>query len=125
MVKRGVLNHTDMPLVRLELENFKSYLGRQTIGPFTRFTAVIGPNGAGVSAGLASQPSHGQHQTNHPLVPEYIRLPGSPPCLCTALLPTLGKSNLMDAISFVLGVKARDLRGNQLKVGAISLFRMI
>lgn len=27
-----------------------------------------------------------------------------------------GKSNLMDAISFVLGVKARDLRGSQLKV---------
>ena len=61
-----------MPLIRLELENFKSYLGRQTIGPFTRFTSVIGPNGA-------------------------------------------GKSNLMDAISFVLGVKARDLRGSQLK----------
>ena len=61
-----------MKLLRLELENFKSYRGRQTIGPFTRFSAVIGPNGA-------------------------------------------GKSNLMDAISFVLGIKARDLRGTQLK----------
>jgi chromosome segregation ATPase len=27
-----------------------------------------------------------------------------------------GKSNLMDAISFVLGVKTKDLRGTQLKV---------
>lgn len=36
-----------MGLLRLELENFKSYGGRQTIGPFTRFSAVIGPNGAG------------------------------------------------------------------------------
>jgi hypothetical protein len=36
-----------MGLIRLELENFKSYKGRQTIGPFTRFSAVIGPNGAG------------------------------------------------------------------------------
>ena len=27
-----------------------------------------------------------------------------------------GKSNLMDAISFVLGIRARDLRGAQLKV---------
>jgi hypothetical protein len=27
-----------------------------------------------------------------------------------------GKSNLMDAICFVLGIKARDLRGAQLRV---------
>mmetsp|Transcript_3027 Transcript_3027/g.4618 ORF Transcript_3027/g.4618 Transcript_3027/m.4618 type:complete len:1350 (+) Transcript_3027:171-4220(+) len=36
-------------LRRLELENFKSYLGVQIIGPFDDFTAVIGPNGAGKS----------------------------------------------------------------------------
>ncbi|KAG5190386.1 structural maintenance of chromosomes 1 protein [Tribonema minus] len=36
-------------LVRIELENFKSYAGSQTIGPFRDFTAVIGPNGAGKS----------------------------------------------------------------------------
>ncbi|RHZ63251.1 hypothetical protein Glove_330g45 [Diversispora epigaea] len=36
-------------LDRLELENFKSYKGRQTIGPFHNFTSVIGPNGAGKS----------------------------------------------------------------------------
>ncbi|KAG9151144.1 hypothetical protein Leryth_002716 [Lithospermum erythrorhizon] len=34
---------------RLELENFKSYKGFQTIGPFFDFTAIIGPNGAGKS----------------------------------------------------------------------------
>ncbi|PON62633.1 Structural maintenance of chromosomes protein [Parasponia andersonii] len=34
---------------RLELENFKSYKGLQTIGPFFDFTAIIGPNGAGKS----------------------------------------------------------------------------
>ena len=31
----------------LELENFKSYKGKQQIGPFKRFTAIIGPNGSG------------------------------------------------------------------------------
>jgi len=32
------------------LENFKSYLGKQVIGPFhEKFTAVIGPNGSGKS----------------------------------------------------------------------------
>lgn len=33
---------------RLEAENFKSYKGRQIIGPFKDFACVIGPNGAGV-----------------------------------------------------------------------------
>lgn len=38
-----------MPVSYLELENFKSYAGRQKIGPFKSFTAVIGPNGSGKS----------------------------------------------------------------------------
>ena len=37
-------------LARLELENFKSYYGKQIIGPFDEnFVCVIGPNGAGKS----------------------------------------------------------------------------
>ncbi|RKP38630.1 cohesin complex subunit psm1 [Dimargaris cristalligena] len=36
-------------LVELEVENFKSYKGRQRIGPFKSFTSIIGPNGAGKS----------------------------------------------------------------------------
>ncbi|KAI7901410.1 RecF/RecN/SMC [Cokeromyces recurvatus] len=36
-------------LVRIEVENFKSYKGHQTIGPFHQFTSVIGPNGSGKS----------------------------------------------------------------------------
>ncbi|KXS21321.1 RecF/RecN/SMC protein [Gonapodya prolifera JEL478] len=38
-----------MGLLRLEVENFKSYKGKQTIGPFLDFTSVIGPNGSGKS----------------------------------------------------------------------------
>jgi structural maintenance of chromosome 1 len=34
-------------LVRIEAENFKSYKGTQTIGPFHEFTCIIGPNGSG------------------------------------------------------------------------------
>ena len=56
-------------IVRLEIENFKSYRGHHQIGPFYDFTAVVGANGS-------------------------------------------GKSNLMDAISFVLGVKTAHLRGS-------------
>lgn len=37
-------------LDRLELENFKSYKGQQTIGPFSNFSAIMGPNGAGKGA---------------------------------------------------------------------------
>eukprot|EP00057_Strongylocentrotus_purpuratus_P031908 XP_786064.2 PREDICTED: structural maintenance of chromosomes protein 1A isoform X1 [Strongylocentrotus purpuratus] len=33
----------------LMLDNFKSYQGKQTIGPFKPFAAIIGPNGAGKS----------------------------------------------------------------------------
>uniref|UniRef100_A0A803SRM9 Structural maintenance of chromosomes protein n=1 Tax=Anolis carolinensis TaxID=28377 RepID=A0A803SRM9_ANOCA len=33
----------------IEIENFKSYKGRQIIGPFQSFTAIIGPNGSGKS----------------------------------------------------------------------------
>ncbi|KAI9104571.1 RecF/RecN/SMC N terminal domain-containing protein [Phlyctochytrium arcticum] len=36
-------------LVQLEVENFKSYRGKQIIGPFKHFTSVIGPNGSGKS----------------------------------------------------------------------------
>jgi len=36
-------------LVKLELENFKSYKGHQIIGPFYNFSCIIGPNGAGKS----------------------------------------------------------------------------
>lgn len=31
----------------IEVENFKSYRGKFTIGPLKSFTAVVGPNGSG------------------------------------------------------------------------------
>jgi structural maintenance of chromosome 1 len=34
-------------LHQLEVFNFKSYKGKCTIGPFSNFSAVIGPNGVG------------------------------------------------------------------------------
>ncbi|XP_040847490.1 structural maintenance of chromosomes protein 1B isoform X2 [Ochotona curzoniae] len=39
------MGHLELLLV----ENFKSWRGRQLIGPFKRFTCVIGPNGSGKS----------------------------------------------------------------------------
>jgi len=57
----------------LVTNNFKSYKGEHTIGPFNaEFTAIIGCNGS-------------------------------------------GKSNLMDAISFVAGVKIKHMRGDHFK----------
>jgi structural maintenance of chromosome 1 len=38
-----------MPLLRIDVCDFKSYRGQQSIGPFKDFTSVIGPNGAGKS----------------------------------------------------------------------------
>jgi structural maintenance of chromosome 1 len=51
----------------LTITNFKSFQGKHYVGPFTDFTAVIGPNGG-------------------------------------------GKSNVLDAIAFALGLTIRDLR---------------
>lgn len=36
-------------LLKLELENFKSYGGTQICGPFEDFTCIVGPNGSGKS----------------------------------------------------------------------------
>jgi structural maintenance of chromosome 1 len=38
-----------MVLLHIEVCDFKSYRGRQVIGPFRHFTSVIGPNGSGKS----------------------------------------------------------------------------
>ncbi|TRY54525.1 hypothetical protein DNTS_033392 [Danionella cerebrum] len=54
-------------LRQLEVENFKSWRGKQIIGPFKRFCCVIGTNGS-------------------------------------------GKSNVMDALGFVMGERAVNLR---------------
>ncbi|AFM98135.1 chromosome segregation ATPase [Encephalitozoon hellem ATCC 50504] len=61
-----------MGLERIEVENFKSYVGRHVIGPFDRFTCIVGPNGS-------------------------------------------GKSNIMDAVTFCLGLGARHLRASNAK----------
>ncbi|XP_059508357.1 structural maintenance of chromosomes protein 1B-like [Stegostoma tigrinum] len=61
----------------IEVENFKSWRGRQLIGPFMRFNCIIGPNG-----------SEGNKQ---------------------------GKSNVMDAISFVMGERTANLRVKHIK----------
>lgn len=37
----------DGKIQRIDVQDFKSYGGSRTIGPFGEFTAVIGPNGAG------------------------------------------------------------------------------
>uniref|UniRef100_A0A672GJ98 RecF/RecN/SMC N-terminal domain-containing protein n=1 Tax=Salarias fasciatus TaxID=181472 RepID=A0A672GJ98_SALFA len=54
-------------LKQIDIENFKSWRGKQVIGPFMRFNCIIGTNGS-------------------------------------------GKSNLMDALSFVMGERASALR---------------
>uniref|UniRef100_A0A8C7LIW0 Structural maintenance of chromosomes protein n=1 Tax=Oncorhynchus kisutch TaxID=8019 RepID=A0A8C7LIW0_ONCKI len=54
-------------LKQLDVDNFKSWRGKQVIGPFKRFNCIIGTNGS-------------------------------------------GKSNVMDALSFVMGERAATLR---------------
>jgi hypothetical protein len=78
-------------IVSLVIDNFKSWGGRHVVGPFKTFTAIIGPNGSGAARrGGTARPA--------PLT-----------------MAVAGKSNIMDAVSFVLGVKTTQLRGSQLK----------
>lgn len=73
----------------IEIENFKSYRGNIKIGPLKQFSAVIGPNGSGrFNKGLFTS-------------------------FCNAIL-FIGKSNFMDAISFVMGEKTAQLRVRKL-----------
>jgi len=62
------MNGRRLMITHMELENFKSYYGVQTIGPYhKRFSSVVGPNGS-------------------------------------------GKSNVIDAMLFVFGKRAKQLR---------------
>ncbi len=76
MNQSSSLTSSSSPLIRLMitemiLENFKSYAGRQEIGPFhKRFSSIVGPNGS-------------------------------------------GKSNVIDALLFVFGKRAKQLRLNK------------
>ncbi|XP_018528106.1 structural maintenance of chromosomes protein 1B [Lates calcarifer] len=59
-------------LKQIDVENFKSWRGKQVIGPFMRFNCIIGTNGS-------------------------------------------GKSNVMDALSFVMGERVASLRVKHLR----------
>ena len=78
-----------MPITSIRLDNFKSYGGQTTIPLPYAFTAVRGPPPPPSAAADAAQ---------------VVGPNGA------------GKSNLMDAVSFVLGVQARALRGASLAV---------
>src|SRR4051794_25754349 len=80
---------------RLVVCNFKSYKGQQTIGPFKNFQSIIGPNGAGKSSSPFRK------------IRKHFSIASSN--------SFVGKSNLMDAISFVLGVNTRHLRSANLR----------
>jgi structural maintenance of chromosome 1 len=76
----------------LEVDNFKSYMGKQIVGPFHNFTCIIGKELYRYYVKLLS------HFKDLKLGPNGA-----------------GKSNMMDAISFVLGVQSRYLRSTNLK----------
>lgn len=80
----------------IEMDNFKSYRGHHMIGPLKNFTAVIGPNGSG---------TYGQCSILwKSFVTAHRRF----------CFHCLGKSNFMDAISFVMGEKTTSLRVKRL-----------
>nr|CAD7400645.1 unnamed protein product [Timema poppensis] len=93
-------------LTHIEVENFKSYKGCLTIGPLKSFTAVIGPNGSGkitvfveFYGGILKLRS----------IWLLVKM-----CIFNLCLTPFGKSNFMDAVSFVMGEKTSSLRVKRL-----------
>ena len=72
-------------LDRVLVRNFKSYAGDQEIGPFSTFSSIVGPNGAGLMR----------------LSPEFSR---------SRLIFLTGKSNILDAICFVFCLDMQAIR---------------
>ena len=124
-------------IVRLELENFKTYKGKHTVGPLSTFTCIVGPNGSGTRLTHTHRHSPLRHAGPCTCMVLVCGLPSmrwclsrvaqgrvcsvalAVPCLtrehpvhglASRALALAGKSNIMDAISFVLGLQARALR---------------
>ena len=84
----------------IQVENFKSYSNFQSIGPLQKFSAVIGPNGSGMYCSI---------QSSYCWSIKWIA------CVTSTIRYTfLGKSNFMDAVSFVMGEKTQTLRVKRL-----------
>lgn len=73
------------------LENFKSFRSINKIGPFKKFTAIIGPNGSGEDLQIF-----------------FVLM------LFLTIFISTGKSNFMDAVCFVMGEKTSCLRVRRL-----------
>ena len=85
------------------IENFKSYGGVKEIGPFHKsFSSVVGPNGEWGDC------AHARPRLRTPAA-----LTASPPLVPVAA-PGSGKSNVIDAMLFVFGKKASQMRFNKL-----------
>ena len=72
-------------LDRVLVRNFKSYAGEQEIGPFSTFSSIVGPNGAGST---------------------HFSSPVFSPCVHSFA----GKSNILDAICFVFCLDMPSIR---------------
>lgn len=94
----------------IEVDNFKSYVGQQRIGPFDRFTAIIGPNGSGMLKSI-----YFNLKIDYACIISISLSPNIFICIFGGVFFS-GKSNLMDAISFVLGEKTSNLRVKRMSV---------
>lgn len=95
----------------IEVDNFKSYVGQQRIGPFDRFTAIIGPNGSGMMKSIYFNVKIDYASIISIFLSPFIFI-----YIFGGLFFFSGKSNLMDAISFVLGEKTSNLRVKRMSV---------
>lgn len=92
-------------ITEMVLENFKSYAGEQRVGPFHK-------------VGCSAWVSRGAWTTSVPMCPKLCsltwHLPTSTQCFSSVVGPNgSGKSNVIDAMLFVFGKRAKQLRLNK------------
>ncbi|AWP07889.1 putative structural maintenance of chromosomes protein 1B-like isoform 2 [Scophthalmus maximus] len=110
-------------LRQIDVENFKSWRGKQVVGPFMRFNCIIGTNGSVISQWIRFGEKGDMNMgylrqidvenfkswRGKQVVGPFMRFN------CIIGTNGSGKSNVMDALSFVVGERAAALRVKQLR----------
>ena len=107
---------------RVHLNNFKSYGGQQTLGPFGDFQAVIGPNGAGEwpRALLLPPAPPAPASARRPKSTSFVPLTGMPRCESSAFNSlTVRSLSVLEARLEVATATMRDVRKGRVRIAGL------
>jgi structural maintenance of chromosome 1 len=105
---------SNLKLISIELNNFKSFLGKHVIGPFSDMSAIIGPNGGGKSNlvdalafALCLPLIKGKHSHVKDLVYKSNIVSADTSSLTESLIPSEPKANMYVQLNFTDKISLR------------------